>query len=86
MADNMIDNSAPEWALAKYAHDLSFSDIDEKARHHISKMIFDVIIISIGAYNKNHQSGKINEDFNLEYNKSDTGSSLWLFIITFIPS
>ena len=77
MADNMIDNSAPEWALAQYAHDLSFSDIDEKARHHISKMIFDVIIISIGAYNKNHQSGKINEDFNLEYNKSDTGSSLW---------
>lgn len=77
MGNNVIDDKFPEWALAKYAYDLTFSDIDENAKQHIAKMIFDVIIISIGAYNENHASGKINEDFILENNSCTTGSKLW---------
>lgn len=77
MKSDLNDNLSPEWALAKYAHDLSFSDIDENSQKQISKMIFDVFIISIGAYSENHASGKINEDFILENNRCETGSTLW---------
>ena len=73
----VIDETSPEWATAKYAYDLSFADIDESAQQYIAKMIFDVIIISVGAYNEKHDSGLINEDLILESNASNTGSVLW---------
>ncbi|MDG1022197.1 MAG: MmgE/PrpD family protein [Emcibacteraceae bacterium] len=73
----MNSDTSPDWLLAKYAYELSYSDIDESARDHIVQMIFDVIIISIGAYNEKHGSGLINEDFNLKHNKSEEGSTLW---------
>ena len=73
----MNSDYSPDWLLAKYAYELSYSDIDESARDHIAQMIFDVIIISIGAYNEKHGSGLINEDFNLKHNKSEEGSTLW---------
>lgn len=71
-----VDTSSDR-LLAEYAYELSYSDIDEGARDHIAQMIFDVIIISIGAYNAKHDSGLINEDFHLKNNQSQGGSKLW---------
>ncbi|MDG1437482.1 MAG: MmgE/PrpD family protein [Emcibacteraceae bacterium] len=77
MNNHEIDNTHPEWELAKYACDLSFNDVDESAKLQISKMIFDAISISIGAYNEKHASGMINENFILETYQRESGSSLW---------
>ncbi|MBL4602711.1 MAG: MmgE/PrpD family protein, partial [Emcibacteraceae bacterium] len=73
----MDQNKPPEYALAKYACDLSFDDIDANDQQHISHMIFDVVGISIGAYIKGHKSGLINEDMVLERYSSPTGCQLW---------
>ncbi len=77
MCSDLTDTFSPEWTLAKYAHDLSFCEVDDETKQQISKMIFDAVIISIGAYNKKHASGMINEDFILENYRSDRGSTLW---------
>lgn len=77
MDNDKTDNAPPEWALAKYACDLSFNDVDDDAKLQISKMIFDAICISIGAYNEKHASGLINENFILENNQRESGPSLW---------
>jgi 2-methylcitrate dehydratase PrpD len=77
MSNSNTDNTPPEWALAKYACDLTFTNIDDDAKLQISKMIFDAICISIGAYNEKHASGLINENFILENYQRECGSTLW---------
>lgn len=77
MVDAVSDINFPELSLATYIHGLTFSDIEEETRLQISKIVFDAIIISIGAFNEKHASGMINEDFILKNNRSEAGSTLW---------
>ncbi|MEZ5758543.1 MAG: MmgE/PrpD family protein [Emcibacteraceae bacterium] len=68
---------SPEYHLAKYACELSFDDMDKVARQHLSHLIFDAVAISIGAYNKGHKSGLINENFILETYQNSGQVRLW---------
>ncbi len=77
MGHDKTDNTHPELILAKYVCDLSFDGVGDDAKLQISKMIFDAVSISIGAFNEKHASGLINEDFILETNKRKNGPKLW---------
>lgn len=67
----------PEKAIAKYAENLSISDLDEQTQQFISNMVFDAIAISIGAYVGGHKSGMINEEVALSRNINTKGAALW---------
>ncbi len=67
----------PEWALAEYVQDLTFGNIDQQSKSHISKLIFDAMIISVGAYKQKHASGMINENFILEKKHIEKAAMLW---------
>lgn len=67
----------PEHALAKYAVNLSFNDINDKARRHVADLIFDTVGVAIGAYAKGHASGLIAEDHAMDTYSGAGDSCLW---------
>lgn len=67
----------PEHALAQYAVNLSFKDINKEARQHISHLIFDTVGVAIGAYAKGHSSGLIVEEHAVSIYGCAPASGLW---------